>query len=726
MRNAVWVVVRAATPRSKRSFIVIAAVAIINAAFIVMSTVSVQHGTASPELDLYPPWDIPEGHGFKLLSMDCVFACLLGHRPGMRGRGRVEVVNCSEADASESWDVQIQALPLVTKLPLTKDPSYCLGVVGHELGTDLCESNSSVVEWLWSLASGSFLLVHVATNTCLMRDGGHEDIPGRAVMRTCEDVLLEKQETDADSRVLAVRPFMWLPAAFPQLVPEHELPLRAAGSELVGTSGHAVKLRGTNWYGAHMEQYVNNGLDTLTVHEIARAMLNLGMNSVRMNFGTQQVVVDPVVDERLLQANPQLKGKTSMTVFDECIRVLTNYGLLIILNNHVTINSWCCNNMTDDNAFWFNARWPEGLWFEVLTNVSRRYKANSRVVGLDLRNEVRPDLRDTGAYWLVWWGPIWGQRGLAVDWQEAAQEGAKAVWQGDPNALVFVEGTWGIDLSTVMQKPLVFGQDCMHAQVVFSVHDYGQFSTWFRILRAIDDASLQGFVQRVLAFARLVFAPRRGAVEDTYTEFAENRDTIWGYLVRGELAPVWVGEFGGHGVDSERWITSFARYAYDLDLSWCYWSIDGYKFKRFSHGEKDQPEDFGLLTADYRGVHNGRVLLRLASMLVMSGVQNRTKGKRGHDRECTFDPGLNSVGATRGLHGVSTLQEIVGLYVIRPLCFMSVVLMCCSCFCCCSRRSNVDEHTVYGMLGGETQFESVQPSLRMRGCARDVEAGGSR
>merc|ERR1712151_923021 len=213
-----------------------------------------------------------------------------------------------------------------------------------------------------------------------------------------------------------------------------------------GTSGRVVRLRGINWYGAYMQQHVNGGLDYLTCDEIARLILNMGFNHVRMNYGIQQQVENAAVNESLLSANPDLKGLKSMEVFDANIETLTRWGLLVIVNNHVTTDAWCC--VADDgNSMWYNQEWTEAQWFQSLTKISARYILNKRVIGIDLRNEVRPDLQKQDGWVIPWWGQFGGLNILTADWRLAAQEGCMAVWHGDPEALCFVEGNLGLDLS---------------------------------------------------------------------------------------------------------------------------------------------------------------------------------------------------------------------------------------------------------------------------------------
>ena len=55
----------------------------------------------------------------------------------------------------------------------------------------------------------------------------------------------------------------------------------------------------------------------------------------------------------VVAANPDLKGKTSMEVFDATVQALADAGVMIILNNHISTAEWCCSS-TDGNGLWHN------------------------------------------------------------------------------------------------------------------------------------------------------------------------------------------------------------------------------------------------------------------------------------------------------------------------------------------------------------------------------------
>ena len=77
-------------------------------------------------------------------------------------------------------------------------------------------------------------------------------------------------------------------------------------------NGDAVRLSCVNWYGAHLERSVVNGLDLVNINDLSQDIADKGFNCVRLVFSLEQYFKDPVVDAAYLTANPELVGKTSM------------------------------------------------------------------------------------------------------------------------------------------------------------------------------------------------------------------------------------------------------------------------------------------------------------------------------------------------------------------------------------------------------------------------------
>jgi endoglucanase len=54
----------------------------------------------------------------------------------------------------------------------------------------------------------------------------------------------------------------------------------------------------------------------------------------------------------------------------------------------VSSAGWCCS-IQDGEGLWYTDEYPEEVFFDHWAMLSRRYKANPRVIGADLRNEIR-------------------------------------------------------------------------------------------------------------------------------------------------------------------------------------------------------------------------------------------------------------------------------------------------------------------------------------------------
>ena len=102
-----------------------------------------------------------------------------------------------------------------------------------------------------------------------------------------------------------------------------------------------------------------------------------------------------------------------MEVFDRTVLSLTNAGVAVILNNHISDAMWCCGEW-DENGLWYNARYSADMWLETVTEMSARYSDNLLVIGNDLRNEIRAD-RQNNQF------ACWGDGGTN-DWKAVATE----------------------------------------------------------------------------------------------------------------------------------------------------------------------------------------------------------------------------------------------------------------------------------------------------------------
>ena len=326
-------------------------------------------------------------------------------------------------------------------------------------------------------------------------------------------------------------------AATPRPLPS--LPLRATSRWIVDAQGKRFKLASANWYGAESPDFVVAGLQSQSAASIARQIRTMGFNSVRLPFSNQLVEDNPLVDARLLAAEPSMRGKRALQVLDAVIAALAFEGLVVILDDHVSRADWCCSE-GDGNGLWYADAYPEAAWLDDWKAVALRYRGQPAVVGVELRNELRK--ATVGG---VTRTPTWGDGVAATDWRLAATRGAEAVLSVNPDLLVVVEGlAYATDLTGAYSQPI---QLSLSGRLVWAAHDYA----WFH----------------------------NGVT--TYNQLQTSLGNQWGFLlVQGKsyTAPVWVSEFGvahtAAGVSSD-WFAWIRQYLAGADIDWACWALNG-------------------------------------------------------------------------------------------------------------------------------------------------------
>jgi endoglucanase len=308
-------------------------------------------------------------------------------------------------------------------------------------------------------------------------------------------------------------------------------PLHTEGRWIVDAAGVRVKLRSVNWYGAEEQDHVVAGLEIDTLQHIAHRIKTMGFNSVRLPWSNELYETNPIVPDYTVAANPNLKGKRAMQVFDATVRALADGGLLIILDNHTSNGDWCCST-TDGNTLWYNTDYPESAWIADWQGMAKRYANVPQVIGADLRNELRGSA-------------TWGGSPV-TDWHAAAERGGNAVLSVNPNLLIIVEGiNYALDLTGVASLPVELS---IPKHLVYSAHDY----PWDH----------NGVSSETVLFQQL--------------------DNAWGYIITPRqpyTAPVWVGEFGNCHTSSSCitgfWLSAFRDYLDQRDLDWSWWAVNG-------------------------------------------------------------------------------------------------------------------------------------------------------
>lgn len=291
----------------------------------------------------------------------------------------------------------------------------------------------------------------------------------------------------------------------PQMLPAGFLSAR--GSQIVGPGGKPVRIAcvgglGTVIVGGRMDySRPYKGLDANLA-----AIKKMGFNCIRVDF-TDKSVDDPVL----------------MAQFDELVAACGKDGLKVIFDNH---------NNEATPASWSNAaQQTNGLWFDVgpgtdgtdgagdkgtvsserflqdWVTMAKHWAHNSTVIGFDIRNEPCAHTATPA---------LWGGNG-PTDIHVMYQNVGNAILDVNPDALIICESVINYkidayegDLSIVKTLPVVLRRP---NKLVYSVHEYPKEIGGYK-----GPESGAGYIARM--------------------------NKTWGWLIRDNIAPVWIGEMG--------------------------------------------------------------------------------------------------------------------------------------------------------------------------------------
>ncbi|MFB7294111.1 glycoside hydrolase family 5 protein [Actinacidiphila glaucinigra] len=368
-------------------------------------------------------------------------------------------------------------------------------------------------------------------------------------------------------------------------------PLSTRGRYVVDADGNRFKLRSGNWHGAsgtwngsgdpadpanhHAGEDSGRtplGLDRAPIADILSGFAELGVNSVRLPFSNEMIHDSVPVTDAAVAANPQLRGRTPLQVYDAVVAALTGAGFAVVLNNHTNTTRWCCG--VDGNERW-NASQSTATWEDDWLTMVRRYRDNKRVVGADLYNEVRRS---------VWDDPNWGL-GDDHDWFAASQHlGDRILQEANPDLLVIVEGiNWtglpvdGLPHDRPTLEPV---QRLSHTLVrsgklVYSAHFYGYTGPRHSGATGIGETH----------------DPRYSDLgrDELYAELRRQAFYVSSDTGRHYTAPLWISEFGvgGREETNERaraWFANFTDFLIQNDTDFAYWPLVGLHENRRGNG----------------------------------------------------------------------------------------------------------------------------------------------
>jgi aryl-phospho-beta-D-glucosidase BglC (GH1 family) len=310
--------------------------------------------------------------------------------------------------------------------------------------------------------------------------------------------------------------------------------LHTDGARIVDSKGNAVRLTGLSWFGLETSNYAPHGLWSRSMDELLDKVVSLGYNSLRLPFCSQLFDAGSTPNGFDETKNPDLKGLTGLQIMDKVIEGAQKRGLRVLLDRHRP-------DSAGQSTLWYTSRYSEERWISDWKMLAQRYAGNPTVIGADLHNEPHGEA-------------TWGDGNMATDWRLAAERAGNAVLAINPDWLIVVEGIettgsnnywWGGNLRNAGASPVRLN---VAQRVVYSPHDYPSSlfaQSWF------SDPSYPANLEGVW-------------------------DATWGYLVKQNIAPVLLGEFGTkYQTDSDKqWLATLGSYVTSNGLSFAFWCLN--------------------------------------------------------------------------------------------------------------------------------------------------------
>ncbi len=305
--------------------------------------------------------------------------------------------------------------------------------------------------------------------------------------------------------------------------------LSTSGSQLIDANGNPVRIDSIGWNGPDGPAGSTlQGLSQVSFQTMLDAIKADGFNTVRIPWSDVSLTSMPSQNAIDFSKNPSLQGLNVLQIFQQIVAYSGQVGLKIIFDHH-----------TDDGGpNGWGGQQANGLWFDSgpgsdgtdgsgttgtvtaakfqqdTVTLAKTFAGNATVIGFDLDNEPTA-------------GSInWGQGG-ATDIQAMYTTVGNAIQAVDPGALIIAEGPQEYsapgnnsgmnsnvtapegDLTGVAAKPVVLN---VANKVVYSVHEYPSPISAFPV--------------------------------DSGTAYVQHMNAAFGYLISGNIAPVWIGEMG--------------------------------------------------------------------------------------------------------------------------------------------------------------------------------------
>lgn len=384
--------------------------------------------------------------------------------------------------------------------------------------------------------------------------------------------------------------------------------LHAVGSRLYDKDGNQVWLTGANWFGMNCTENFPHGLWSADADELLSSVADHGINIIRFPISTELLLSwmngEPYKPVGLTASkdpyymfNPDFcdeNGDTmdSMGIFDVLMKKCKKYGIKALIDIHSpashnsghNYNLWYYEpSAADADNMAANSKTGEeityDMWIESVTWLAEKYKNDDTIIAYDLKNEPHGKRGYNGTTCPTDIAK-WDDSEDLNNWAFAATECGNSILDVNPNALILIEGVeqypktekgytydtadiwqasadvspwygawWGGNLRGIKDYPIDFGSKSRNSQIVYSPHDYGPSvynQTWFD----------KDFTTQTL-------------LDDYWYD-------TWAYINDQDIAPLLIGEWGGHmdGGKNQKWMELLRDYMIDNHINHTFWCLN--------------------------------------------------------------------------------------------------------------------------------------------------------
>lgn len=344
--------------------------------------------------------------------------------------------------------------------------------------------------------------------------------------------------------------------------------LYVKGNKIVDKNGKEVWLTGVNWFGYNTGTNTFDGLWSCDLNSSLAAIADRGFNLLRVPISTE--LIKQWSNGEYPQANfnqatnSYLVGMNSLEIFDYVIGQCRANGIKIMIDIHCAKT----DSMGHMKNMWYDGNISEKDYLDALEWIAARYSKDDTIIAYDLENEPHGKANESPR-------AKWDSSTDADNWKYVAEKAAKAVFKGNPEALVMVEG---IEIYPIDTK-----NNGNFAST--NMGDY--YCTWWGgNLRGVKDNPIDlGKYQNKLVYAPHDYGPavyQQPWFQGNYTYDSLYKDCWhdnWLYITEDNIAPLLIGEWGGYMTEPNlTWMTYMRQLIKKYKLNhtfWCFNSNSG-------------------------------------------------------------------------------------------------------------------------------------------------------